>query len=94
MKIKTITKQLGNANDFDNEVNAALADGWVLTKRDVLQPQSQPNDGCHYIHTMLYAELEKRDEETRQCRDCTHFEDCSGYCTDCHNGSKWVAAHA
>lgn len=91
MKIKTIVRQLGDAANFDKDVNAALADGWVLTKRDVLQLQSQPNDGCHYLHTMLYAELEKRDEAeiNHRCATCGHFDDVSGYCDNCRQGNKW-----
>lgn len=57
MEIKTIRKQLDYVEDFDKEVNAALADGWKLTKREVLVP---PTDD-KYI--MAYAELEKRDEK-------------------------------
>lgn len=60
MEIKTIKNRLDNAEDFDRVVNAALADGWHLTRRDVILPV-QPNAGNTYFHTMLYAELVKRD---------------------------------
>jgi hypothetical protein len=56
-QIKTITKRLDNASEFDREVNAALAEGWTLAERKVLLMQAQPNDT--YMHNMLYAELEK-----------------------------------
>lgn len=42
---------------FDNEVNAALRDGWTLKKRTVLRPIGQSESV--YAHMMLYAELEK-----------------------------------
>lgn len=60
MEIKTIRKRLDNAEEFDREVNAALADGWRLTRRDVILP-TQPITGSNYFHTMLYAELVKLD---------------------------------
>lgn len=58
MKIKTIKNRLDNAAQFDEDVNAALADGWVLARREVLLPQ-QPHCGGTYLHIMLYAELQK-----------------------------------
>lgn len=57
LQIKTIRNRLDNNTYFDNEVNAALRDGWTLKKRTVLQPISQSEST--YFHTMLYAELEK-----------------------------------
>lgn len=59
LKIKTIKYRLDSSDDFDNAVNQAIADGWELVERRVLQPLSQPNNGSTYTHTMLYAELEK-----------------------------------
>lgn len=57
LQIKTIRDRLDNNTYFDNEVNAALRDGWTLKKRTVLQPIGQSESV--YTHTMLYAELEK-----------------------------------
>ena len=57
MQIKTIKNRLDNNEDFDIEVNKALSEGYILTKRAVLTP-NQPNSGT-YMHTMLYAELVK-----------------------------------
>ena len=54
---KTIRNRLDNNTYFDNEVNAALRDGWTLKKRTVLRPIGQ-SESVH-AHTMLYAELEK-----------------------------------
>lgn len=57
LQIKTIRNRLDNPTLFDDEVNAALRDGWTLKKRTVLRPIGQPESV--YMHTMLYAELEK-----------------------------------
>lgn len=57
LQIKTIRNRLDNPSLFDDEVNAALRDGWTLKKRTVLRPISQHNSS--YVHIMLYAELEK-----------------------------------
>ena len=57
MQIKTIKNRFDNAEQFDKDVNAALAAGWKLTKREVIIPQAQSESTT--IHTMLYAELEK-----------------------------------
>lgn len=57
LQIKTIRNRLDNNTHFDNEVNVALRDGWILKKRTVVRPIGQPTST--YVHTMLYAELEK-----------------------------------
>lgn len=57
LQIKTIRDRLDYASFFDNEVNAALRDGWTLKKRTVLRPIGQSESV--YGHMMLYAELEK-----------------------------------
>lgn len=57
LQIKTIRNRLDNPTLFDDEVNAALRDGWTLKKRTVLWPIGQSESV--YTHTMLYAELEK-----------------------------------
>lgn len=57
LQIKTIRNRLDNPTLFDDEVNAALCDGWTLKKRTVLRPIGQSESA--YSHTMLYAELEK-----------------------------------
>lgn len=62
MQIKTITNKLNNTEDFDTEVNKAISEGWILTKRTVLMP-NQPITGSTYFNTMLYAELYKPDPE-------------------------------
>ena len=57
LQIKTIRNRLDNPTLFDDEVNAALRDGWTLKKRTVLRPIGQSESV--YMCTMLYAELEK-----------------------------------
>lgn len=57
LQIKTIWDRLDNNTYFDNEVNAALRDGWTLKKRTVLRPIGQSESV--FGHMMLYAELEK-----------------------------------
>lgn len=55
MKIKTIRWRLDAAEKFDEAVNAALEEGWMLTKREVLDGRQLGSDT--YQHRMLYAEL-------------------------------------
>lgn len=57
LQIKTIRNRLDNPITFDDEVNAALRDGWTLKKRTVLRPIGQSESV--FCHMMLYAELEK-----------------------------------
>lgn len=41
LQIKTIRNRLDNPILFDDEVNAALRDGWTLKKRTVIRPIGQ-----------------------------------------------------
>ena len=52
-EIKTIAHNIDYEHKFDREVNAALAEGWTLVKREVLIPRA--------VGAMmaLYAELER-----------------------------------
>lgn len=59
-QILTVRNRLDNPEEFDKEVNNAIKEGWELKKRDVLQPFAQATDT--YLHTMLYAELEREVE--------------------------------
>ena len=49
--VKTIIKPTCDVDDFDNEVNKALADGWELVRRDIITPPDESSK--------LYAELER-----------------------------------
>ena len=59
LQIKTIWNRLNNLTPFDDEVNAALRDGWTLKKRTVLRPIGQSESAYAYTYMLLYAELEK-----------------------------------
>jgi hypothetical protein len=59
LEIKTILNDLNEAADFDKNVNAALADGWKLVRRDVL-PGWEGDTTVAY--RKLYAELERETE--------------------------------
>ena len=81
MKIKTITAQ--TSIEFDEAVNAALAEGWTLKRRDIQPPAALgPGD----ILGVFYAELEL--EEERSCRTCRHIRNCKL----CDGQSRWEAA--
>lgn len=69
-QIKTIKNRLDNAEEFDAEVNAALVEGWTLTRRDVIRPNAHPVGETSF--TMLYAELELDIE--KRCDNCKHAE--------------------
>ena len=61
LQIKTITT--AEPAEFDELVNAAIADGWDLVKRDVLPPFE--GDTRFYKRT-FYAELEREEEEPEE----------------------------
>jgi hypothetical protein len=74
LEIKTIIIDPVDSAKFDEQVNEALAEGWVLVRRDLLL---KPN--------ALYAELERvgdtegqkrrgTAEVDRTCENCKHFE--------------------
>lgn len=54
IEIKTIAAKLENLNNFDEQVNEALAEGWELVRREVLPPRQVAT-----APTLLYAELER-----------------------------------
>lgn len=60
MKIKTIAYKLSgdNLQTFDDQVNAAMAEGWQLVKREVLPGM---NLGAAYFAPHLCAELVQLD---------------------------------
>lgn len=89
MEIKTITVNLACAADFDEQVNAAIRDGYRLTKRERVQVGvayggnfSKDDISTDFV---LYAELEKPDaapdpvelvRELQACCDCVALETC------------------
>lgn len=54
MKIKTIARNFNWIGEFDQLVNTAQEEGWVLTKREVIRGTDR---------TLLYAELVQLDPE-------------------------------
>lgn len=94
LQIKTIKYQLDAAKTFDEKVNAALADGWKLTKREVLPPADL---GDRVAFRMLYAELEREEitEAERCCENCKYYEEQpeTEPCRSCgENVNKWEPA--
>lgn len=70
-QIKTIKAYMDDAGVFDKAVNDALADGWKLVKREVLQPY----ETTHYeFLRSLYAELERETitAAERCCENCKY----------------------
>lgn len=60
MKIKTVWNSMGASNLFDEKVNALLAEGWKLARREVLPGAGFT--GPVYDNMVVYAELVKLDE--------------------------------
>ncbi len=96
-QIKTIRHPLKAAATFDEEVNAALLEGWQLTKREVLGPMPT-SDPLINTYVMLYAELEREKELVpegdRRCCNCKHLRDVSSTapCRGCMNYDMWEPA--
>ena len=98
-QIKTIKYQFDAAETFDKTVNAALAEGWTLTKREVLPPADL---GDRVAFRMLYAELEREEipkvGEVRLCENCRYLdrpskqEPCRSCEIVCNIPSKWAPA--
>lgn len=92
-QIKTIKNRLDNNEDFDKEVNAAIEEGWTLTKREVIIPQAQSQ--ATTFHTMLYAELEMEvfgKNDKKNCTNCKHKGTLfvpDSPCPECKSYMKW-----
>lgn len=61
MKIKTIVTNMDNVEQFDAQVNELLAEGWHLTKREVLPGMNY--NANNWARRALYAELVQLDPE-------------------------------
>lgn len=59
MEIKTVCVAVGQAKEFDRQVNEALAEGFRLVKRELLPFAEGPS---RYVERAYYAELVKLDE--------------------------------
>jgi hypothetical protein len=60
MKIKTICRNFDWVEEFDKLVNEAVAEGWYLTKREVIPGVAGVNTNSRRL---LYAELVQLDPE-------------------------------
>lgn len=89
-QIKTIHWRADNFAEFDNTVNAALRDGWILIRRTVLPPY---DCGSTYFHRMLLAELEREiiTEAEKTCDNCKWHDvhPDAEPCASCQDGEKW-----
>lgn len=104
MKIKTIGKKIVDANRFDEEVNAALDEGWDLVRRTVIVPQGD------YGYLTLYAELVKdletentftwqdavqtlmetcRNAKTCEAGGCPMFDWCEAHLAEAKEPQEW-----
>lgn len=54
LQIKTIRNRLDNPTLFDDEVNAALCDGWTLKKRTVIRPIGQ-SESVYMLLSQFYT---------------------------------------
>lgn len=60
LEIKTIFTKVDDCKKFDKQVNAALAEGWELVRRDIIPPRVPDR------YTLLYAELDRIIEEPEE----------------------------
>lgn len=59
-QIKTVTAPMERAEWFDSAVNSLTADGWTLTRRDLLNVPGILSESFNVpMVQILYAELEK-----------------------------------
>lgn len=78
LQIKTIVDDIDHSEKFDAAVNDAQAEGWTLTKRNVLNSS---------LCILLYAELEKViiTEAERDCGNCRYGDQDGGEpCDSCN----------
>lgn len=90
-RIKTIIRNTNGVEEFDAEVNKAIAEGWTLVKREVLRPYEGPT---RLFFRMLYAELERQTVELvpHDCQTCKWVNSDSHRepCRSCSDGENWV----
>lgn len=60
MEIRSVLMTVYRINEFDATVNALLADGWRLVKRELVRVEGEPNEAFSIpVVKALYAELER-----------------------------------
>lgn len=58
-QIKTVTAPIERAEWFDKAINDLLSEGWVISKRDILNVPGVLSESFNVsVVQMLYAELE------------------------------------
>lgn len=59
-QIKTLIRPIWQSEQYDNEINRLLADGWELKKKEVIRIQGLPEESFNVpVILTLYAELER-----------------------------------
>lgn len=83
-QIKTIVG--ATATEFDNEVNAALADGWELMKRETLLIGTE-----RWLLHCAEMEREIITEAEQACENCKHRNEpaVSSSCLGCDPETNW-----
>lgn len=103
-QIKTVYKDINprlspasEVQEFDDAVNAALAEGWTLVNRGVLGPHvGEIYDYNRTFYAELEREIVERAEEEQAGEECD-CGNCRYYgtavydfpCTDCKDCDKW-----
>ena len=64
MEIRSVLMAVYRINEFDAEVNALLADGWRLVKRELVRVEGEPSEAYNVpVVKALYAELERSGQQ-------------------------------
>ena len=58
-QIKTIIKRRDYTDAFDNEVNNALSEGWVLVRRYISNGRTSASGESTVFYPIIVAELER-----------------------------------
>lgn len=93
LQIKTLVKEIQYVQAFDEEVNQALAAGWHLAKRDLVQHTLAARGTLDYFYAELVKEITT--EAERNCGNCRHCDTAPDKepCFGCNsNASNWEAA--
>lgn len=92
-QIKTIVTDLMEGKIFDQKVNEAIENGWVLIRRDVLVPHGQHRLSFLYaeLERELKAEAETDEPKEHECGNCAYYGTAvyDYPCTNCVDGNKW-----
>lgn len=92
LQIKTIVKEIQYVQAFDEEVNQALAAGWHLAKRDLVQHTLAARGTLDYFYAELVRDIIT--EAERNCDNCRHFDNDADAepCASCSStASNWEA---